>query len=595
MKTFNSICVPPQVGWRITSTCNYAQCCFCYAPRNNEFIENITTQKIADGIIEKAEKYLLSSGNRLRVVISGGEPLVDENVVEIIKKFSRSNNIKTTLSTNGYLLLDKFPDYHEYLDIIALPIEGGKEKNNHIRGDGHYELILNILNHASLKKVKIKIETVILPDTTEDDLFSVKKLCEKYDVRSWKLFDYNHYDERNSYCANDSKKYQERNSIIDRWLILNNERWIVHETVENRNRRHFIINPNGDIIIPCRDNSTHVFVDRKLANVLVDFDNGIKMWWESCNFIEVQNHFMLMNEVDNGLYADNISAHELTYFDKKMLIEGAYKAGVERIYFKDYRYRRFSERDESIESLDDFLSIAKSKIVIISHGMSSGSDQLINFLENVFIDNPDKNPEFSFTLVLPQPYCYADYALRESNDKNYTENIAYLERKINEVCNKIKSKNANPKEPNIFIKYTEEIIFGSTILIDDYHIQTETKYAGVPEDYNLILGVSKTNRASYFDAQLKGIHKILDNSGIKKKNKQLEDAIKTILSLFLAILTIVFAGVAFFTKLPNWIAPLVFAIVPLLTIALSNYGKIHSSFVTVLEPLIKKPSKTKTK
>ena len=592
MKTFKSVCVPPQIGWRITSECNYARCCFCYAPENNELISNKTTQEIADSIIEKANKYQLCRGSRLRVVISGGEPLTNENTVDIIKKFSK-NNIKTTLSTNGYLLLEKFPNYHKYLDIIAIPLEGGKEKNDNIRGDGHYERILEILSHAYSNKMKIKMETVILPDTTESDLFCIKELCEKFAVRSWKLFEYNYYYDRNSYCSNDSRKFQEQNNIIDKWLRENQQRWIVYETIENRNRRHFIINPNGDILLPNMENDTKIFTDRKLANALIDFDNGIKKWWESCNMSEVQNHFSIMNDTENGLYADNVSSHEFEDFDKKMLLAGALKSGVFRIYFKGFKFRRFSETAESIDSLDDFLSLAQSEIVIISHGMASGSDQLINFLESIFITHNQSH--FKFTLVLPQPYCHADHALRESNGKNYDDNIAYLERKINEVSEKIEKQNT--EKPNITIKYTEEIIFGSTILIDEKHIQTETKYAGVPEDYNLILGVSQTKSESYFDAQLKGIKKILENSKTEKtrNNKPLQEAIKTISSLVLSVLTFVFAILVFSSIIPTWIAPIICAIISLLTIIINNRGKIRSSFETIIKSLDKRMSEKKTK
>jgi MoaA/NifB/PqqE/SkfB family radical SAM enzyme len=259
------------------------------------------TFEIAKKIIEKAIEYHSHYGESLRVVLSGGEPLLYDETIDVIKLFEK-NNIRVTLSTNGYLLLDKFPNYHEYLDVIALPLEGTKERNDRIRGTGHYEKVIKILENATSHQSKIKIETVVLPDTNIEDLNNLKEICGRFNVRSWKIFEYNHYPDRNDYCVANSIDFTADNPVIDGWFDENAESWIVYEKCANRNRRHFVVNPNGDIMIP--EMIDGVFSDKLFFNVLVDFESCIQEWWKYCDMNEVVNHHCIMNNKEFGLYSD---------------------------------------------------------------------------------------------------------------------------------------------------------------------------------------------------------------------------------------------------------------------------------------------------
>ena len=170
---------------------------------------------------------------------------------------------------------------------------------------------------------------------------------------------------------------------------------------------------------------------------------------------EAQGHSGLASEPVHGSYSDKTPITALSPLDEKMILSGAISTGVFRIYFgeSDFgQYRRFDETDETgITHLYDYLyKFAKSKVVIISHGMGTAADELVTFLEQIFII--DRKSSFEFTIILPQPGCNADLALNESSEKKYYENIEYIETRLDATIEKIKAETVWTSV-NIFRKY----------------------------------------------------------------------------------------------------------------------------------------------
>ena len=280
-------------------------------------------------------------------------------------------------------------------------------------------------------------------------------------------------------------------------------------------------------------------------------------------------------------------------FEKDLLIKGAVDAGVQRIYYKDFRYRVFDEKAEhGLLNLDEYLDyFAKNEVVIISHGMGNGADYLINFLRKTYLTN--NKHQFKFTLVLPQSYSYADLALRESNEKDYDNNIDYIEKKLLALKEEIKQKSSIDVAINI--RYTNDIIFGSTILIDDLHIQTETKYAGVPEDYNLVFGLHKTNdENNYYNQQLLGIKKIIDGSVDKKSlsNRPLFISLRNLFTILLGLSAIIISVLALICKININTASILMAVISIIISVINSVGKnLRDSLKNIFTWCVKKLNK----
>ena len=82
---------PVSVVWEVTNNCNFLcpHCrAYCIHEEDNEEIENRIVSEIIKAKV-------------LAVNISGGEPLLNSRVFNIIKKLT-SNNIYVGISTNGW-------------------------------------------------------------------------------------------------------------------------------------------------------------------------------------------------------------------------------------------------------------------------------------------------------------------------------------------------------------------------------------------------------------------------------------------------------------------------------------------------------------
>ncbi len=87
----------PVVVWNCTRTCNL-KCIHCYADSDNQKYEGeLTTEEAKDFI------YDLSQFKVPVILFSGGEPLLREDVFELIQ-YANQCNIRCTISTNGTLI-----------------------------------------------------------------------------------------------------------------------------------------------------------------------------------------------------------------------------------------------------------------------------------------------------------------------------------------------------------------------------------------------------------------------------------------------------------------------------------------------------------
>jgi radical SAM protein with 4Fe4S-binding SPASM domain len=118
----------------VTSRC-MGQCRHCFYWRSLNQPENPLG-------IDEVEKMSRSMGGLLQLTLTGGEPLLREDLAELIKIFCRNNHpFNLGLATSGFYpdklekvmaeVLKQFPGQHFTL---GLPIEGPPELNDEIRG-----------------------------------------------------------------------------------------------------------------------------------------------------------------------------------------------------------------------------------------------------------------------------------------------------------------------------------------------------------------------------------------------------------------------------------------------------------------------------
>lgn len=154
-----------EVHLDITSKCNLS-CLHCYQePYLAKGMSEMSTEEVKDVIRRLGEM------NVSKLVISGGEPLLRDDLIEIIDYAFSQGIIVPTIFTNGTVnmeVLNQLCDYGKPFT-LAVSLEGDIASNNdYIRGEGSFLVIMEAVNLILDKqkcgsRVKLVIDTMTHP------------------------------------------------------------------------------------------------------------------------------------------------------------------------------------------------------------------------------------------------------------------------------------------------------------------------------------------------------------------------------------------------------------------------------------------------
>lgn len=146
------------VQWLATSACNF-QCPFCEASAGPALPNELTTGEARDLIDD------LSSMGAKRLVVSGGEPLVRPDIVELMG-YARECGIEVGLVTNGYLVEERWNELRE-IDyfLYFTSIDGPSQFHGRSRGPADaFDRALNGLERfAEIDTPTRLVNTVVQP------------------------------------------------------------------------------------------------------------------------------------------------------------------------------------------------------------------------------------------------------------------------------------------------------------------------------------------------------------------------------------------------------------------------------------------------
>lgn len=153
----------------VTDACNF-KCLYCL-PNGYSKIA------MAEGRLSIKEIYNLVTGfselGIKKVRLTGGEPTLRKDIVEIIQTVSKIPVIKTTaLTTNGFLLKSLAKPFHDAgLNAINVSVDSLDRKRFHeITGQDRLNEVLDGLASAQAAGIKnIKLNTVLLKGITEQE------------------------------------------------------------------------------------------------------------------------------------------------------------------------------------------------------------------------------------------------------------------------------------------------------------------------------------------------------------------------------------------------------------------------------------------
>jgi len=178
---------PESIDVNPTAQCNLA-CRFCWGPEHS----------IPDGLDTNQWKDALSffsENGTNSVVFTGGEPLIRQDIGELVK-FAHDLGMRVTLSTNTLLLPRKAESVLPYVHEIGIPIDGSDAANNgkmRIGNPRAFQASLNALEllSQSYPDVHVTVRTVV-SKVNSDDIESIGGLlASKKDMFDrWKLYQF---------------------------------------------------------------------------------------------------------------------------------------------------------------------------------------------------------------------------------------------------------------------------------------------------------------------------------------------------------------------------------------------------------------------
>lgn len=176
----HSVYFGEDINWLITSRCN-SNCKFCFSKSQDvEYENNVNklSRRISESDIEM-------------VTISGGEPLLVDGLVGIIKNLNESGK-KVNLHTNGFYLNEEVAqELKPYINRIAIPVESIDERiNDSIRRDGSLNAFKKSYDILNKYEIPTRIHTVFM-GYNENELDGIYDYIRNGDFTSWKIFQEN--------------------------------------------------------------------------------------------------------------------------------------------------------------------------------------------------------------------------------------------------------------------------------------------------------------------------------------------------------------------------------------------------------------------
>ncbi len=169
------------------SRCNM-KCKFC-----------MSVEKELDEEIVMSGLRGMNSGDM--VVFSGGEPLLYRKLENYLK-FAKRRGLRTKVHTNGTLLYSC--GFLDLIDVVNLPIDGPERIHDSMRGDGHFEIVMNAFDlrkEFTVTTVATKLNVEWMEETAE----IINSLGR---VLNWKIFKFK--------PKGRGKKYRREFEISDR-------------------------------------------------------------------------------------------------------------------------------------------------------------------------------------------------------------------------------------------------------------------------------------------------------------------------------------------------------------------------------------------
>ncbi len=126
--------------------------------------------------LRKLVQDLIDSGIQ-EIRFTGGEPLMFENIYELIK-LCDDNGVCTSIGTNGTLVTPRVASMLKEAGLkkVVVSIDGTEKRHDIIRGRGNYEKTINGLKYLKEVGLNVRVNAVIMKSNIEDVIKLAKEM-----------------------------------------------------------------------------------------------------------------------------------------------------------------------------------------------------------------------------------------------------------------------------------------------------------------------------------------------------------------------------------------------------------------------------------
>ena len=165
----------------VTDKCNL-RCIYCMDEKDNSFLKN--DEKLTDDEIYRIVKESSKLGIK-KVRITGGEPLVRPDLVNLVSKINSIPGIEEIyLTTNGILLADMIEDLaRNGLKGVNISLDSLQEERfEKLTRLGKLNKVLEAIDKAIALGIKVKLNTVIVNDINKDEIIDFVNLTKEKEI-----------------------------------------------------------------------------------------------------------------------------------------------------------------------------------------------------------------------------------------------------------------------------------------------------------------------------------------------------------------------------------------------------------------------------
>lgn len=170
---------PCTVTWEITHKCNL-DCCYCFS-RNSKSCE--PNYEFVNQVISN-----IKNAEVMRVILTGGEPLIDlEKLFYILENISK-NKMGIILSTNG-TMIDKNLSIKisRYITAIQISLDGKQTTHDRIKGKGNFKKSIEGINYCIENGTFTQVN-LVPTKLNRTEIIDIISLCEELGVNRFHLF-----------------------------------------------------------------------------------------------------------------------------------------------------------------------------------------------------------------------------------------------------------------------------------------------------------------------------------------------------------------------------------------------------------------------